>query len=252
MIGLLSCSGSTPALQSAGYFVSLFFNLGPAAVGAGNVGLIGAVFVLHYAAVRVWMRYKKITDETEAMADLRFPALAVFLAMYLLPGAVYGGVVCVSSNQDAAVGGLVLLVVAVLVVASQVFLVRRILPTCEFVPYAADYPSAFAFERLALLPTSHWAPEYVERRFMPLLGTRTKQWCLLSIADVLLALVLSAATGLGVGTSGASCSVMPVVVAVFYFANAALIIIFVPHRRPMDRVAFPIIWTVSVQVCECR
>lgn len=249
MIGLLSCSGSTPALQSAGYFVSLFFNLGPAAVGAGNLGLIGAVFVLQYAGVRVWMRFKAITDEIEAMAELRFPALAVFVAAYLLPGAVYGGVVSVASDQDAAVGGLVLLVVAVLLVASQVFLFRRILPTCEFVPYAVIYPSAFAFERLALLPTSHWAPESVERRYMPLLGTRTKQWCLLSIADVLLALVLSAATGLGVGTGGASCSVMPVVVAACYLANAALIVVLRPHRRPMDRVVFPIIWTLFGVLC---
>jgi hypothetical protein len=249
ILGLLSCSGSAPALQSAGYFVSVFFSLGPAAVGAGNLGIIAVFFMLQYAVVRLWMRRRSISDATVAMSDMRFPALSIFLAAFLLPGSVYGGVAALSSGDNIAVGVGVLLVVAALITSSQVFLFRSILPQCDFVPFAADFPNAFAFERLALLPSSHWSPDSVERRFSPLLGTRTKRWCVLSLADLLLALVLSAATGLGVGTGGASCSVMPVVVACMYLGNAALLIALRPHRRPMDRVVFPIIWSLFGVLC---
>jgi hypothetical protein len=228
---------------------SVFFSLGPAAVGAGNLGIIAVVFMLQYAVVRLWMRHRSISDTTVAMSDMRFPALSIFLAVFLLPGSVYGGVAALSSGDNIAVGVAVLLAVAALITSSQVFLFRSILPQCEFVPYAADFPNAFAFERFALLPSSHWSPDSVERRFSPLLGTRTKRWCVLSIADLLLALVLSAATGLGVGTGGASCSVMPVVVACMYLGNAALLMVLRPHRRPMDRVVFPLIWSLFGALC---
>ncbi|CUG48691.1 membrane-associated protein, putative [Bodo saltans] len=249
MVGLLSCSGSTPALQSAGYFVSLFFDLGAAAVAAGNVGIIAIVVGLQFAAVRVWMWRHKITSTDIAMADLRFPALSIFIAMYLLPGAVYGSVASVSSGDSVVTGLLVLLIVIALVVGSQVFLIKVVLPVSDFRPYPIPHKTAYFFERFALLPSSRWIPESAERRFMPLMGTRTKEWCLLSIADLLLALCLSAATGLGVGTHGASCSVMPIVVASIYFLNAAIVVVLRPHRRPMDRVAFPIIWTLFGVMC---
>ncbi|CUG87657.1 transmembrane protein, putative, partial [Bodo saltans] len=248
MVGMLSCSGSTPAAQSAGFFVSLFFSVGPAAVGLGNLGLIFAILALHYCIVRVWMWYKAV-DEDVATSDMRFPAVGVFLAMFLLPGAVYGGVVCVSSGEDVGIGVVVLILVLALAISSQVYLVKYVLPISEFEPYPCPHPTALAVEKLALLPSARWMPESSERRFTPLMGTRTKDWSTLSIADLLLALCLSSATGLGVGSNGASCSVMPIIVAVVYLGNAAVIIILRPHRRPMDRATFPLIWSLLGTLC---
>ncbi|CUG93309.1 membrane-associated protein, putative [Bodo saltans] len=249
MVGLLSCSGSTPALQSAGYFVSLFFSLGPAAVAAGNLAIILVVTSLHYVTVRAWKSYHTIATVADAMSDMRFPALSIFIAMYLLPGAVYGSVASVSSGDNIGAGVVGLAVVIALVVGSQVFLIKVVLPVSDFRPYPIPHKTAYFFERFALLPSSRWIPESAERRFMPLMGTRTKDWCTLSIVDLLLALCLSAATGLGVGTHGASCSVMPIVVASVYFLNAAIVVVLRPHRRPMDRITFPIIWVLFGVMC---
>ncbi|CUG93308.1 transmembrane protein, putative [Bodo saltans] len=249
MVGLLSCSGSTPALQSASYFVSFFFSLGSAAVAGGNVAIIVVVTSLHYLVVRAWKAHQSIATVAEAMSDMRFPALSIFIAMNLLPGAVYGSVASVSSGDNIGAGVVVLGIVIALVVGSQVFLIKVVLPVSDFRPYPIPHKTAFFFERFALLPSSRWIPESAERRFVPLMGTRTKDWCTLSIADLLLALCLSAATGLGVGTHGASCSVMPIVVASVYFINAAIVVVLRPHRRPMDRVVFPIIWTLFGVMC---
>ncbi|CUG93310.1 GPI-anchored surface protein, putative [Bodo saltans] len=84
MVGLLSCSGSTPALQSAGYFVSLFFSLGPAAVGMGNLGIIFTISSLHFLVVKAWMHFHRERNLDESMSDMRFPAWSIFIAMYLL------------------------------------------------------------------------------------------------------------------------------------------------------------------------
>lgn len=252
MVGLLSCSGSTPALQSAGYFVSLFFNLGPAAVGGGNLGLIVAMLGLHYAVARVWMLglgANTVPSMDVAMADVRFPAVTIFGAMYLLPGAVYGGVVSITSGEDIAVGVIVLIAVGVLVVGSQVLLAKFVLPLTFFEPYPCPHPTAFVFERVAMLPASRWVPESMERRFMPLLGTRSRAWSLLSVADLLLALCLSAATGVGVGTKGAACSVMPVLVGVIYYSCALLHIVLRPYRRPIDTFVFPAVWILFGTLC---
>ncbi|CUG93311.1 membrane-associated protein, putative [Bodo saltans] len=147
------------------------------------------------------------------------------------------------------IGVVALLITATLVVGSQAYLFKVVLPLCDFRPYPTPHKTAFAFERLLLLPTFRWVPEASERKFMPLMGTRTKTWCSLSIADLLLTLCLSAATGLGVGTHGASCSVMPLIVAAIYLINAVIVIVLQPHRRPMDRVAFPVIWSLFGVMC---
>ncbi|CUE92747.1 DGF-1-like protein, putative [Bodo saltans] len=250
LVGLLSCSGSTPALQSAGYFVSLFFNLGPAAVSGGNLGIIAVILGLHYVVVRIWLWYCKgsITEE-QAMADFRFPALTIFAALYLLPGTVYGAVVCIASDDNRAVGIVLLCVVAFLVIASQVYLLRYVVPHTNFDRFPVAHPTAFTIEKILMLPSSRWIPEEMERRYMPLMGTRVKSWCMLSITDLLLAICLSAATGLGVGTKGASCSVMPLVVAVVYLSCALVHIVVRPHRRPLDAVIFPVVWTLFGALC---
>ncbi|CUG48654.1 transmembrane protein, putative [Bodo saltans] len=184
-----------------------------------------------------------------AMADVRFPAMTIFGAMYLLPGAVYGGVVSITSGEDIAVGVIVLIAVGVLVVGSQVLLAKFVLPLTFFEPYPCPHPTAFVFERVAMLPASRWVPESMERRFMPLLGTRSRAWSLLSVADLLLALCLSAATGVGVGTKGAACSVMPVLVAAIYFSCALLHIVLRPYRRPIDTFVFPAVWVLFGILC---
>ncbi|CUG93304.1 membrane-associated protein, putative [Bodo saltans] len=72
---------------------------------------------------------------------------------------------------------------------------------------------------------------------------------MLSITDLLLAICLSAATGLGVGTKGASCSVMPLVVAVVYLSCALVHIVLRPHRKPIDTIIFPVVWALFGALC---
>ncbi|CUG87659.1 DGF-1-like protein, putative [Bodo saltans] len=252
MIALLSCSAGTPSAQSSGYFISFFFDVGPTAVGAGNVALVLGILALHFIVVRVWMLAKGVNEDT-ATADMRFPAASIFLAMFLLPGAAYGGAVAVSSDEgdivDVVIGSVVLTIVFSLVVLSQVYLIRCVLPVSYFLPYPCEHPSSWAAERFAILPSARWVPEAAERRFTPLMGTRTKAWSTLSIADLLLALCLSTATGVSIGTKGSSCSFMPLIVAVFYLGNAAVIMALRPHRRPMDRLLFPVIWILLGTLC---
>ncbi|CUG70371.1 transmembrane protein, putative, partial [Bodo saltans] len=321
MVSLLSCSGSTPALSSFSYVVSVFFNLGATVMAIGNVGLIAAFCFLHYSAtllLLVWRRYRRrnavlawervvaadeqkrkrrelrhsmssaddatidlsssssrvvvamtmtkttVVDMNETDEDLhlrtcgdaRFPALTILAAGFLLPGSAYGASAAVSdvesSATDVALGVAAIIGLIATVVGMQWILYKKALPSMTFEPYPMPYRTGFPVERRLVFPAARWLPTRLRLAYQPLMGTRAAKYCKLSVVDLLLAVLLSVATGIGVGTNGASCSFLPIFIAICYLLYAGLLAALRPHRLPIDRVACPLIAAIYGIICMMK
>ncbi|CUG92785.1 transmembrane protein, putative [Bodo saltans] len=182
-----------------------------------------------------------------AAAAVRGPAWSILALQFLIPGTVYGAVLCLSSAEDSELGGVALLLGMASLAALLAALVFIIRPTAVYVTYpttvSGQQISSSLERRLGLLPTAHWAPLELVKSFSPLLTSlRVSDHCpSLTLADIALTCLLASASALGVGTKGASCSYAPPTVAAAYFLFAIVLCALQPQRLPTDRLLSPIV-----------
>ncbi|CUG92799.1 membrane-associated protein, putative [Bodo saltans] len=171
----------------------------------------------------------------------------------MLPGAVYGSLMCLSSGDSIGLGALALFLVIVVFVAHYLALTRLVLPNAVYVEYAIPQPTGSWLEvTLKMLPESKWLSYPLVRGFGPLMASRCREYCVMTFSDLFLSCLLAVATGLGVGTKGSSCSYAPLIVAVVYFLYAAALVVKRPHRIPTDKLLAPMISTTYGVMCVLK
>ncbi|CUG09602.1 outer membrane autotransporter barrel domain protein, putative [Bodo saltans] len=189
----------------------------------------------------------------QALGDARFPALTIKAATFLLPGCAYGAAVAMSSSEsnggEVTIGVFILLAVMLSVLVMQLVLYRIVLPQMTFAPYVLPYRTGFWIECKFTLPTGRWMPAVLRQSYQPLLGNRMGVFSKLSVVDFILVILLSITTGVGVGTNGGSCSFLPVLIAILYILHACALIVFRPHRLPVDRAIYPTIAALFGTLC---
>ncbi|CUI14113.1 DGF-1-like protein, putative, partial [Bodo saltans] len=219
LVSLMSCSGKAPALASLGYVVSVFFELGFSGMAVGNIGLIVGLHLVHFSCVAAWKFVRRSPSLALASSDMRFPALSLLIACWLLPGSVYGAVAAITGNDDAAIGAVVLGLVCISIGISQFLLHHEVLPHASYVPHDRSLLSkGTRFPVLWwLIPESQWSPPTVVRRYHPLLTSRCRAHCWTAVMDTLLTCLLSVVAALGVGGNVSSCRAALIVVALPFF-----------------------------------
>jgi hypothetical protein len=249
LVSLLSCSGKAPALASLGYVVSVFFDYGFAGMAVGNTGLMAGTFLFQFACVGAWQVVRNVPSTIAASSDLRFPALSLLVAGWLLPGSVYGAVAAIAGGENTAIGAAVLCTACAFIGVSQVILHRSVLPAAVYVPHDPSLRSKgtrFPF-LFWLIPSSQWTPPIVVRRFHPLLTSRCRAHCWTAVMDLFLTCLLSVVAALGVGGSVTACRSALVAVAALFFSYGIALAVLRAHRFPMDRLVFPFIqWGFGV------
>ncbi|CUE92666.1 transmembrane protein, putative, partial [Bodo saltans] len=186
----------------------------------------------------------------EACGAVRGPAWSVLFMQFMLPGTVYGALVCLSSGEDVPLGAVALVCALLVFVMLFAALIYVVLPRAVYTEYPLPHPTGTAFENtLRLLPAAHWNPRVLVKGFGPLMASRCRRFCALTFADLTLTCLLAVATGLGVGTKGASCAYAPIIIAVLYFLYAVALVVLRPHRIPSDKVFAPISAAIFGVLC---
>lgn len=161
----------------------------------------------------------------------------------------YAAVAAIASNDDAAIGAVVLGLVSVAIGISQFLLHHKVLPHAEYVPHKRRLlPTGTRFPVLwRLIPESQWSPPSVVRRYHPLMTSRCRTHSWTAVLDTMLTCLLSVVAALGVGGDVSSCRVALIVVALLLFVYGVALAVLRAHRFPMDRFVFPFIqWGYGV------
>lgn len=226
ILTMMSCSPAEQKRSNSAtqYLVAPLIDFGRDAAAAGNVGIVAAVLVLHYAASRA------------IGADrARFPGLSVTLAAMLCGGTLalgFGVLVAARAGERWWVGALLVALVAGQLAAHRWFLWRRLLPRLSYVERSPPHPSRAL--RL-LLPGGDWLPLALRQQYSPLVNPvagpgLARAWSLWNVPHtVVYSFVASFAPG-----SASGCVAQLGVLAAWCWAVALLVACVRPHRVPLS------------------
>jgi hypothetical protein len=261
LLSALSCSTLAPdpgasALSvdpgASAYVMSVFYDEGPVAMVTGNVGLGLMVGLCQYALVCLVARLRG-TAALDAAVALRFPAVSIRAADFLLPGTMYAALVAFwSAERGAAAAGAlgVAAVLVALVLLDYVCAVRYVLPRCEYELYdaAAGYRTGHWLEARLLFPAGQWQPRAVRSRFWPMMGPYVPRRTWVRVVTMSLALLLAIASGIA-PSAGAACAASAWVVGGVHVVAAFVLVVLRPYRVPSDAVLGPVGTLLVGAVC---
>ncbi|CUG93627.1 transmembrane protein, putative [Bodo saltans] len=82
------------------YIMSVFFDQGPVSMVIGNIGLCVFVFLCQFVIVTAVARYQQQTSSRPAVeGKLRFPAMAIRIIDFLMPGTMFSAFLCFWSQS---------------------------------------------------------------------------------------------------------------------------------------------------------
>ncbi|CUG79096.1 transmembrane protein, putative, partial [Bodo saltans] len=137
LLSMLSCTTFGVDPGASVYVMSVFFDQGPVSMVIGNIGLCFFVFLCQFAIVTAVARLQQQTSSRlDVEVKLRFPAVAVRIIDFLMPGTMFSAFLCFWSQSSGA-SGIVVGVFGVAAVATVVSLellysTRFVIPTCRF------------------------------------------------------------------------------------------------------------------------
>lgn len=285
MLSLLQCS-SHPPISTATYFVSVFFELGNAAMATGNVGVCGGVFCLQLMTIwclRRWNGNKqhetaledseinaavlehrgeapKLSSQADVihkylqeMALMRLPAIGVVVGSMLLPGAVLGAVAGFvsenSSSSDLVVCSFAFFFVIIMICGEVDVIRRTVLLRASFVPYRV-YSVGTEMEKRFLFPEGRWEPANIRQAFGPLMNPMRKEYPLLLVAELLLSCFVGLVSGVFIG--GACAAWLLAAASAMYFLYGVALVVLRPHRLPFDRFCAPAVNLLLGVLCALQ
>lgn len=246
LVSMLSCSDKPPKVGINAYAISVFYDLGEAAIAYGNVGLMAAVLALHALLTMALAKARGCVFWDAASSSARFPALSMRVTDFLVPGTMFGLVRCaVAGDAGPVVVGVAGIVVAV--GAGQYLLHAVVLPRATFEQYAC-YATGGAWERVLLFPRGQWQPPALRTSYGVVMVSWERRFVGLRVLDTVVALLLAAGSGMSASTGGV-CSELPLLVGVLYLLHAAMFAALRPHRLPSDRAIIPLSTALFGIVC---
>lgn len=190
------------------------------------------IALLHVGTVRLYS-FVKHKELTEAAATLRFPAVSIQIAEFLLSGVVLGsGVLIVDGinglrDKAAVVFGFIGLFIVAALIAGKAVLRRRVLGWALW----EKRPEQATFGRSLIVPFGVWMPSWVRQAFGPTFAGFLPQYTVLSVLmmGVPLTVALSGAMG-----SESNCGWLLWLVVALFIIAASVVVALRPFRRPTD------------------
>jgi hypothetical protein len=245
--------------------VSVFFDLGNAAMAIGNVGLVYAVLCLQIVVVWSVFRFRQQPDTIlqtrgvfrgrllSIMGQLRCPSLTAKASSLLLPGSVLGitAAFCSSSTSAGDTGICVVACLLVLAIIGAHVAVQRlaVLPSATLTPYRV-YVVGTVVERRFLFPEARWEPIEVNQAFSPLMSPMQEGYSLLLVVELLLACFVGLVSGAYIG--GACSSPLLAIASSLYLLYGLALAVLRPYRLPVDRVCAPAVNVLLGVLCALQ
>ncbi|CUG32999.1 transmembrane protein, putative, partial [Bodo saltans] len=244
LLSMLSCNTLAPNPGVSGYVMSVFFDDGPVSMVTGNVGIGVFVLLCQFGLVAVVARLRS-QSRIDAAVTLRFPAVAIRVTDFILPGTMYSALTAFWSTENGAVAtGVfgVMVVVVALVALEYFYAVCHVLPLCEYSKYNTTYPTGHWLETRFLFPTWQWSPREVRCRFWPMMGPYVPGSTWVRVVTMCLALLLAVVAAMA--SSGVGCIPGAWTVGILHILVAILLIIMKPFRMPSDALLCPLGTTI--------
>jgi hypothetical protein len=227
----MACA-SPQVKQTAGsmrYLVSPFFDLGWAAVAAGNIGVSLAAPLLHsVGGFSLWL-LRRAPSVPDALVKAQFPSLSFAVASFLFQGACQGSFTLLATGAGAEkmLGAMGAAYGLAFLAGAQYVVLRRTM-ALRFFPY--DFKRTAHPAMLWLLPVGRWGPPPPRSAFGRYVSTVRSEHKVVAAAPLLQAALVSLLSAFSV--SRTACVVLWGLLTAVYSALVGLYAYIAPMRVP--------------------
>jgi hypothetical protein len=260
LLSLLSCSTLAPDPGVSAYAMSVFYDHGALAMVVGNIGLAIALFLLHWSCVTFAARCvsssRFFASRDNASSTLRFPALSMRVAEFLMPGTMFASFLCFWSADNGSgewiAGGFGVMAVVVALVAAQGAYWRVVAPTVRFERFPHEFylTAGSRLEATLMYPSGHWRPSAVRSRVSPLMNAFVphREWTRTLLT--MLSLMLGAVSGMA--TYGVGCHTGAWVAGLAHLVAGFALAVLRPYRVQWEQWMSPLLTALVGLTCMLK
>jgi hypothetical protein len=260
LLSLLSCSTLAPDPGVSAYAMSVFYDHGALAMVVGNIGLAVALFLVHWSCVTFAARCvsssRFFASRDDASSTLRFPALSMRVAEFLMPGTMFASFLCFWSADNGSgewiAGGFGVIAVVVALVAAQGVYWRVVAPTVRFERFPHEFylTAGSRLKATLMYPSGHWRPSAVRSRVSPLMNAFVphREWTRTLL--MMLSLLLGAVSGMA--TYGVGCHTGAWVAGIAHLLAGFALAVLRPYRVQWEQWMSPLLTALVGLTCMLK